>query len=206
MAKKRSEYYDTFVTLVEYSCSAAVFLHETLQNFSTADLGEKMKHIHQIEHEADTRKHNMMKKLAREFITPIEREDIIQLAQEIDEVTDTVEDVLIRMYMYRIGSVRKEALDFTSMIVRCCGALKTALEEFHNFRKSSKIHDCIVEVNRLEEMGDSLYIEAVRALYGNCHDPIEVMAWTETFDRLEKCCDACEDVANLVEGVIMKNS
>lgn len=206
MATKHNEYFDTFVKLVQCSCEAAAYLHQTLEHFDTATLSQKMQEIHEIEHRADTLKHNMMQKLIREFITPIEREDIIQLAQEIDEVTDAVEDVLIRMYMYRIQTVRKEALDFTSAILQCCQALQTAMEEFYNFRKSATIHDCIVKVNSLEEQGDAFYIEAVRALYGECKDPVEIMAWTETFDRLEKCCDACEHVANVVESVVMKNS
>ncbi|HBN81285.1 MAG TPA: DUF47 domain-containing protein [Ruminococcaceae bacterium] len=206
MAAKHEYYYDQFVSMVECSCSAADYLHETLQDFNMEDLSARMSHMHRIEHQADTEKHEMMKKLAREFITPIEREDIIQLAQEIDEVTDSVEDVLMRIYMYRIKSIRQEALDFTTAIVQCCKALKTAMEEFHNFRRSTKIHDCIVQVNSLEELADDLYIKAVHTLYGSCHDPIEVMAWTETFERLERCCDSCEHVANLVESVIMKNS
>ncbi len=80
------------------------------------------------------------------------------------------------------------------------------MEDFQNFRKSSTIHDNIVEINRLEEDGDRLYTEAVRSLYVNCTDPVETVAWTELFDRLESCCDACEHVANVVESVIMKNT
>ena len=79
-------------------------------------------------------------------------------------------------------------------------------EDFQNFRKSTTIHDSIIEINRLEEVGDRMYTEAVRNLYLNCKDPVEIVAWTKIFDRLELCCDACEHVANAVEGVMMKNS
>lgn len=206
MAAKHNEYYDTFVKLVDYSCQAANYLHESLERFDQQSLETRMGEIHKIEHAADSDKHEMMKLLAKEFITPIEREDIIQLAQEIDEVTDKVEDVLLRIYMYNISSIRVEALAFTSNIVRCCKALKTAVEQLYNFRKSETIHQCIIEVNTLEEEGDKLYIDAVHSLYKNCKNPVEILAWTETFDRLEKCCDACEHVANVVESVIMKNS
>jgi uncharacterized protein Yka (UPF0111/DUF47 family) len=147
-----------------------------------------------------------MKRLIREFLPPIEREDIMSIAQEIDDVTDAIEDVLIRIYMFNITSVRKEAHDFSNIIVRCCDALKNTMEEFVHFRKSDSIHKAIVEINYLEEEGDRLYTEAVHNLYTNCKDPIEIMAWTETFERFEKCCDACEQVANEVESVIMKNS
>ena len=206
MAGKRNDYYDTFVRLVDYSCKASIYLHKSLQEFDPKLLKERLKEIHHIEHDADEDKHAMMKKLAKEFITPIEREDIIQLAQEIDEVTDTVEDVLIRMYMYNVAEIRPEALKLTEVIVKCCQALKSAMEEFHNFKRSEIIQKSIIEVNRLEEEGDALYIEAVRSLYATSQDHIAVTGWSKVFDRLENCCDACEHVANVVEGVIMKNS
>lgn len=206
MAAKRNEYFDTFTQLVQFSCEAANFLHETLQNFDTVTLKDRIHRMHEIEHGADTCKHAMMEKLAKEFITPIEREDIIELAQEIDDVTDSIEDVLQRMYMYCIKSVRPDALAFSQTITDCCQALKAAVEEFYNFRKSQIIHDSLVKVNTLEETGDALYLKAVRSLYEEGGDPVSVVAWSETFDRLERCCDACEHVANVIEGVIMKNS
>ena len=108
--------------------------------------------------------------------------------------------------MYNIQTIRPEALDFVDVIVQCCNALKKTMEDFQNFRKSTTIHDSIVEINRLEEVGDRLYTEAVRSLYLNCQNPIETVSWTEIFDRLESCCDACEHVANVVESVVMKNT
>lgn len=204
--KQDYNYFDAFVKLVDYSCDAAKSLNDTLEKFNVAELSDKIKYMHQIEHSADIEKHEMMKRLIKEFLPPIEREDIMSIAQEIDDVTDAIEDVLIRIYMFNIASVRKEALEFSNIIVRCCNALKSTMVEFAHFRKSDSIHKAIVEINYLEEEGDRLYTEAVHNLYTNCKDPIEIMAWTETFDRFEKCCDACEEVANEVESVIMKNS
>ncbi|WP_040212165.1 DUF47 domain-containing protein [Clostridium polynesiense] len=204
--KRGNDYYGMFVELVEFSCSAASMLHNTLLNFSTEALPSKIEEIHKIEHAADIKKHEMMEKLAKEFITPIEREDIILLSQEIDDVTDTIEDVLIKIFMFNISSIRKEALDFTSAIVKCTGELKKVMEEFRNFRKSKTIHQSIILVNDLEEECDKLYTDGVRSLYVNSKEPVELMTWTEIFDRLERCSDACEHVANAVESIIMKNS
>ncbi|MEG0017394.1 MAG: DUF47 family protein, partial [Hydrogenoanaerobacterium sp.] len=103
-------------------------------------------------------------------------------------------------------SMRPEALKFTDVILKCCITLKTVMEEFRNFRKSTTIQASIIEINRLEEVGDALYSTAMRELYLNCTNPIEIIAWTQTLDCFEKCCDACEHVANVVESVIMKNS
>lgn len=207
MARKASNnYFDMFIELVDFCCAAAKNLHQTLSRFDAKKLPETMEFLHGIEHAADLKKHEMMKKLAQEFITPIEREDIISLAQEIDDITDSIEDVLLRIYMYNVKTIRPEALAFSSVIVESCEVLKKVMENFHNFKKSSQIHKDIIEINRLEEDGDKLYVEAVRGLYTNCKDPIELMAWTEAFNHLERCCDNCEDVADVVESVIMKNT
>ena len=207
MGKKRDfNYFEAFVQLVDYSCQSAEILETSLKRFNPTGLAEMMKNLHGIEHAADMGKHDMMNRLAREFIAPIEREDIILLIQEIDDVTDAIEDVLIRTYMFNVAAIREEALEFADVIVRCCEVLKDTLKEFRHFRKSDSIYENIVEINRLEEEGDALYTRAVRKLYLSSTDPIELSVWREIFDRMEKCCDACEHVANVVESVIMKNS
>ena len=204
--KKDDNYFSTFLILVKYSCDAAELLKQIMYNFNPDDLQDKMRQMHDIEHAGDVERHIMMKKLAREFITPIEREDIVAMADAIDNVTDTIEDVLMSMYMFNILTMREEALKMTDIIVKCCEALKQALAEFYNFRKSQCIHDLIIEINRMEEEGDELFKEATRKLYVTGKDPIEVYGWDRTLHYMEKCCDACEDVSDVIESVMMKNS
>lgn len=204
--EKREDYFETFVNLVEYSCQAAELLNEIMTDFHASTIHDKLIEMHSIEHAGDTERHAMIKKLAHEFITPIEREDIMAMADAIDNVTDTIEDVVMRMYMFNIQNIREHAVKMTEIIVKCCKASKLALQEFHNFRKSQTLHDLIVEINVLEEDGDKLFTEATRNLYVSCQQPIEVMAWDQTFHYLERCCDACEEVANVIENVIMKNT
>ncbi len=207
MARKKDDnYFDTFVELAGYSCKAATLLNEIAHDYDAEKLPEKMKEMHAIEHDGDEARHRMIKRLAREFITPIEREDIMAMADYIDTVTDTIEDVLMRMYMYNIKTVSEYALKMTEVIVKCCESLKIALDEFYNFRKSQKLHNLIIEINRLEEVGDDLFMKATRDLYVNCPDYRDLSAWDTTYHYLEKCCDSCEDVANVIENVIMKNS
>ncbi len=207
MARKKStNYFDSFVELAGFSCQAADLLCKIMNNFNSNELPVRMTEMHTIEHGGDKARHSIVKKLAREFITPIEREDIMALSDSIDTVTDTIEDVLMRMHMYNIKSVRPHALQMAEVIAKCCDALKKALDEFSNFKKSQKIHELIVEVNHLEEDADKLFMEATRELYVNCTDYKELAAWDTTFHYMEKCCDACEDVANVIENVIMKNS
>ncbi|WMJ23378.1 DUF47 family protein [Paludicola sp. MB14-C6] len=204
--KRENDYFKTFVKLVDYSCSASKLLHEIFSDYGSHNLEERMQQMHAVEHSADDEKHEMMKKLVREFITPIEREDIIALSQEIDDVTDTIEDVVIRLYMYNVHSIRADALEFSSVILKCCEALKVCMEEFYNFNKSTIIHELIVKVNGYEEDADKLYCKAVRNLFIENPDSTEIIIWKEIYEKLEKCCDSCEHVANVVESIIMKNT
>ncbi len=206
LRKKDETYFDKFVELVGFSCRAAEHLDRIMKNYNADELQERMEEIHDIEHQADIEKHIMIKKLSKEFITPIEREDVMDMAHAIDNVTDAIEDIMIRMYMFNIRAVRKEAIKMADVITSCCKALSEALEEFHNFRKSQTLHGLIVEVNRLEEEGDRLYMEGMRNLYTTCKDPIEIIGWTKVFDSMEQCCDVCENVSDVIESVIMKNS
>ena len=206
LGKKENNYFNMLAELVDYSCEAANLLQNTLVNFNINEIEERIHEMHNIEHEADVKKHDMMNKLAKEFITPIERGDIIDIAHYIDNVTDDIEEVLTRIYMYNIREIKKEAIDFSNIIINNCNGLKKIMREFYNYKKSVEIQKLIININDLEEEGDRLYFSTLRNLYTTSKDPIELMTWTDTLKYLEKCCDACESVANLVESVIMKNS
>ena len=204
--KKNYNYFKAFIDLSEYSLKAADVLIETLRKFNIKELEDKIKKMHDIEHTADIKKHELLNRLTREFLPPIEREDIISLSEKIDDVIDYVEDVLINISIFNVKSIPQEFIEFTEVIINCCKSMISALKEFENFKKSKTLHSEIVEINRLEEIGDKLYVNGVRNLFKNTTDPIKLMVWKEIFDSLEKCCDACEDVANDIENIVMKNS
>jgi predicted phosphate transport protein (TIGR00153 family) len=204
--KKNYNYFDKFVELVDYSCKCAKTLNKTIANFDVRMIDEKLEELHNIEHEADLKKHEMLTQLSKEFIPPIEREDIVNLSQEIDDITDAIEDVLIKIHMFNIRKLKPEVLKFTELLEKCCDALKIAMKEFSNFKRSSKLMEKVIEVNHLEEVGDKLYYSTVHELYVKSKDPIELLVWTEIFDHLEKCCDACEEAADVLESIVMKNS
>jgi uncharacterized protein Yka (UPF0111/DUF47 family) len=204
--KRNFDYFDSFVRMVDYSCKAAYLLDNIVNNFNPEEQHGNMEKMHAIEHDGDSERHVMIKRLLNEFITPIEREDIMALADAIDSVTDTIEDVVMRLYMYNVKQIYPQAKELTAIIVKSCEALRLALSEFRNFRKSSALHELIVNVNGLEEEADVIYQKAMRDLYTNSNDVMQVIAWDQTFDFLEHCCDACEEVANVMENIVMKNS
>lgn len=207
MASNRDfNYFKAFIDLSSFSLKAVEILSSTLHNFDANTTEEKMKEMHNVEHTADLERHKITNRLIKEFLPPIEREDIITITDNIDDVIDCIEDVLIGIDMYNVQVIRPEILKFTEVIMACCKSMNSALIEFEHFKKSKTLHDAIVEVNRLEEEGDQLYIHGVRNLYKNSKDPIELMVWTEIYRLLEKCCDSCEEVANNIENIVMKNS
>lgn len=203
---KDFNYFQAFIDLSSYSLKAAELLSTTLHNFDRGQIQEKTKEMHSVEHDGDLERHDIMNRLVKEFLPPIEREDIINLADNVDDVIDAIEDVLIGIDIFNVQIIRPEIVKFTELIMDCCKSMNSALIEFESFKRSKTLHAAIVEVNRLEEVGDQLYINGVRELYKNTKDPIELSVWTEIYRRLEKCCDNCEEVANVIENIVMKNS
>ena len=119
MAKKQdSFYFDTFIACLDDACRAAQLLDRSMRDFAPARLKEDLDEMHAIEHSADDKKHELLNVLAKAFITPIEREDIILLSQNIDEVTDKIEDVLLRIYCNNVQNIRPEALEMTALVIR----------------------------------------------------------------------------------------
>lgn len=208
MKKQRSnEYFEGFVSGMESACKAAEYLENLVEHFDSEKLADQIDEIHAIEHAADINKHKLMQKLAKEFITPIEREDIILLLQQIDNVTDFIEDVVRKMFMYNTKAMRTEALEFAAIIKQCCYESRDALKELPGFQKNSeRLEQAIVKVNDYEEQGDRLYCAAMRRLYCENAEAQDRITWTKLFDWMEACCDACEDVMESVELVVMKNS
>ena len=206
MRTKDSDYFEAFVTAVGFCCAAAAKLSAVIDTYQPESLHAHMQQIHEIEHQADMEKHHLTDRLHKEFLTPIEREDIAALSHEIDEVTDRVEDIVIGLYIFNVQTLHPDASAFTALISECCRTLEAIMQEFRHFRGSTSLLKHIIEINTLEEQGDALYMRAVRTLYEDEKDPLEVLVWTEIFGRFERCCDACEHAADVVESVIMKNT
>ena len=206
MAKKDNNYYKMFSDIAGDAIVAAHHLEKTVKNYNPDKIEKLNKTMHEIEHGADLKKHQMMKMLVAEFITPIEREDIATLSYMLDDVLDSIEEVFQMFFMYNVKSMRPEAIDFVELIVRATEAMKACFDEFENFRKSDLIAKKIVEVNVIEELADSLYFKTVHELYTQEKDPLHIMVWVRLFDRFERICDECEHVADAIGSVIMKNS
>lgn len=205
--KKRFDYFDAFEQQTKVAVKEAALLIEAIEGFTTAEeLKGSMERAHKLEHEGDEINHDTFKNVATDFITPIEREDIVDLAQCLDDVIDYIEDVMQRFYMYDVHIMHADALEFAELIKQSCKALDTAMEDFRNFKKSKKFKQLIVDVNTYEEEADQLYLRAIRSLHTvDRENPMRVLVWSQIFDRMEKCCDACEHAADIMSTILLKN-
>lgn len=177
MTGKRDHlYFELLQEGVRYAVEAAAQLQNDLEHFDASVLNQQIDTMHELEHQADLTKHQAMEKLIREFITPLEREDILGLTSAIDDVTDSIEDVLLRLYMFNIHELRPDALEFSRIVAQCCAALQDLMDEFPHFRKSKTIREKIIEINHLEEIGDRLYTEAMHRLHTERPDAVEILS------------------------------
>ena len=206
MAKGDKIYYEILLSSASCAREAANYLVTCLENYHPARLQEMLVEMHEIEHRADTKKHDMDAKLAKAFVTPIEREDLALLSYDLDEVTDMIEEVLQKFYIYNIPAVRPDAILFAKKAVQTCDLMCSIMEEFENFKKSKKLKPLIDQLNNIEEECDSLYLTAMRKLMVTSTDVMEKLSWHEIYDCLEACIDACEHVSECVDTVIMKNT
>lgn len=197
-------YFDGFIKMSEKARECADYLSNSMNSYDKNTLEKQTEEIHDIEHRSDLIKHEIIANLVKEFLPPIEREDITNIIHYLDNVVDNIEDILVKMYILNLDSVTDEALEFSKLIVSCVDMLAKCVEEFPNYKKSKKLKELIVEVNSIEEEGDRLYIKTMRDLYKN--DNIDyIIRWSKIYGLMEKCLDSCETVADELEVVMLKN-
>lgn len=206
MAKGDKFYFENFAASTALSKEAANYLVNCLENYNPENIQQMLEQMHEIEHSADKKKHEMNEALAKAFVTPVDREDLDMLSRQLDDVTDMIEEVLQKFYIYNIQTINPAAVLFAKQIVKSCELLCALMDEFENFKRSKKIRDLIIELNDVEEECDQLYLSSMRELTKTPTDPLQTIFWHAIYDCLEACVDACEHVSECVGGVIMKNT
>jgi uncharacterized protein len=193
-------FFDLFDQQSEHIIRAAALLHELVHNF--ADARAKVHLIKEIEHQGDLVTHEIVKRLNTTFITPIDREDIHDLATRLDDVLDYIEAASERLVVYRIKEPTSACRAMAEVIVKIATSMDRAIKCLRTMDAS--FHEHAVEVNRLENTADNLLRDSLAALFEEQGDPIEVIKWKEIYETMEIVTDRCEDVANVIEGIILK--
>ena len=206
MKMKELNYYDEFIKINSCALEATTILKEYIENFNYDLSLKKVTEIHTIENEADDLQHGILTNLIKDFVTPIDRDDIIELSHRTDDLVDNIDEVAINLDIFDVIAPREDVKKFTELLYKCCIILKEMCENFKNPKKYDNITDLIITINGLEEEGDKLYQEAIRNLYKTEQNAIEISKWTTIYNCLENCFDSCEYIADSVHEVIMKSN
>jgi predicted phosphate transport protein (TIGR00153 family) len=167
---------------------------------------ESVQRMREIEHQADEVTHDIMKNLNLTFITPFDREDIHALASEMDSVIDMMYTIVNRMSVYKISGVDQDLVQFSNVIERSVITLASAVKSLNNTKNYESTIEACIEVNRLENIGDTMRDTIIGKLFETSTDTIFIVKWKEIYQFAESVLDICEDVANVVESIVVKQA
>jgi predicted phosphate transport protein (TIGR00153 family) len=198
---KDEGFFDLFDSLSARLLTSATLLRDLFNDPNR--LEELAGKIKQEEHGADATTYEILQRIDRSFVTPLDREDIHLLANRLDNVVDLIDGTARRATMFHIKERRDQAIALIDVLVSCTASLGRGVK---NVRKSEEVHKVAREVKALEERADSLYAKAIGELFSGNPNPLDVIKWKEIYDNLEHAVDECEDVANVLESISLKNS
>jgi predicted phosphate transport protein (TIGR00153 family) len=195
-------FYNLFRQDIAACQSGVAALNAVLRDYQ--DPKEAARRIHAIEREGDRVTGELFKLLNRTFITPFEREDIIALSSIIDDVLDAVDEVATMLSLYGIKQPTVYLLEASALLTQAVDALAAAIDKLDSLKGIAPL---VAEVHRLEEEADGLYHNAIAELFlPDGYSPLDVLKWTRLYDLMERAFDTCEDVGNVLQNVILKNS
>jgi uncharacterized protein len=201
---KEMIFFDLFEEAAKNAHLGAVALSELLEDYR--NVAEKAKKIKDIEHAGDKITHTTIEKLNQTFITPLDREDIHRLISRIDDILDMIDTAVNRMYLYKIDKPTEDAKALARVLVKATQIIVDLLPKMRNLKLSSSLlQDCIA-IHTQENEGDRIEQHALASLFENGQDPIYIIKWKDIYEELESATDRCEDVANVIEGIVLKNA
>ena len=199
-----AKFFDMFNTQAANVVVGARLLKELLEDYT--DVDQKRMMIDKVESQGDEIAHRIIEKLNTTFITPMDREDIHALTSALDDILDFINASAQRMQLYRIDSVTDDARSLANVVLRAAEETAALIEHMRDRKKIKSMKEQWIEVNRLENEGDSISRHAIAGLFETGNDPIEVIKWKELYEHLETAIDKCEDAANIVEAVVLKQA
>jgi len=198
---REEDFFELFVKQAQNIERGALALVELLSHYT--GVPEQVQNIKAIEHEGDEITHGILTKLNQTFITPFDREDIHALSSQLDDVIDLIDAAASRFVLYRIASVKPGTLELTKVLLLASTEVTAAVRALDS--PNEALTHC-VEVNRYENESDRLCRSLIAQLFDEEKDSIQIIKWKEIFEVIETAVDKCEDVANVIEGVILKSA
>jgi len=200
-APRDREFFDLFEEASANILRAADLLDRMLRNYP--DTKELAREILLCEQEGDRITHDIVQRLNQTFVTPIDREDILELASALDDIVDLTEEVADYLGLYKVEAPMEQAQRLAHILMQASRQISEAMPRMRDFKDISHY---TVEIHRLENEGDRVVREAIASLFDNGIDPMVVIRWKDLFERLEEAIDATERVANTLSGIVIKNS
>ena len=199
-----SNFFNLFEKQADYAVEAAGYFKELVSKGSFDE--PSLKKMHDIEHDGDEVTHEILDRLNKTFITPFDREDIHALAKELDDIIDMLYTIVNRLRVYRINGVNKNLVEFAVVIDDSARAVSCAVRGLRNPKDSKAVAEACVEVNRLENVGDAMRDVMLADLFDTMKDPISLIKWKEIYQDAETVLDICEDVAHVVQSILVKQA
>jgi hypothetical protein len=200
LAPREERFFDMFEESVDVVLEGVRFFNAMLQDYK--DIAQKAKVLREIEHKGDLNTHRIVEALNRSFVTPIDRDDIYQLNSALDDVLDYTEAIASRLVLFRISSITPEMKQFGDLMVKAAEQIAQAV---HSLRKLDHLMSFCREIKRLENLGDDVSRKAISDLFDNHTDPIQLIKLKEIYARMEATMDKCQDIANVIETIVVKN-
>lgn len=201
---KEFNFFDLFEKQAGFALDAAVTFKDAVGKGQINE--NSLSKIRAIEHQADEAAHTIMDQLNKTFITPFDREDIHALAKELDDVTDMINTIMSRLVVYKLSNSSKNLVEFASMIEESVRAVECMVKGLRNIKNTKSVMESCVEINRLENVGDTERDRVLAELFDTEKDPIAVIKWKEVYQDAETVLDICEDVAHVVSSILMKQA
>ena len=200
---KDTVFFDLFEGLSRHAVASAEHLRTLCKSFPNVEAS--IQRIRAAEHDADDLAHQALDRLDRTFITPFDREDIHTLVKELDDIVDTIDALAKRFTLYHVKTMDPQFVLQTDVLVAAAGAVSQAVYQIRKTRKLSDLSDQLIEIHRLENVGDDNNHDAMSKLFDGSVPPLEVLKWKELYDLIEAAIDNCEDVGNTLERLVLKN-
>ena len=200
---KDEKFFKLFKEMTENIIEGAKLLKEMLDNFENP--AESQRQIKDLEHKGDSITHSIIQKLNKTFVTPLDREDIYALASKLDDILDLIDVSAQRVIMYNVESIPPQAKSLGFIILQCCIVVDKAVAMLGK-KSNEQLFALCVEINALENEADRVCREAISVLFDEEKDPIQLIKWKEIYETLETATDKCEDAANILESVVVKNA
>jgi predicted phosphate transport protein (TIGR00153 family) len=204
MRKPKADFFGGFEEAARNNVEAAKLLDQLCREFR--DLDAMVTRLHELEHKGDEITHRMYESLNSVFVPPLDREDIIAIATGLDDVMDHIYEVADAMSIYNVAAPTTVARSLATIIVQCTEVVARELPRMRSRSGMRQVQEGVVEIHRLENEGDALLRQGIVELFHQPHDPTEVIAWSRIYETMEHVTDDCEEIADVLRGLVIKHA